>query len=655
MKIRKIYFILLIGLFLQSCVNEGIETNQKEDINKITINYKTFNDIKENTYLREKLDLIHNHFDVNQGNNKSDNNGYNLVIKTDEILETITNNVYSYTFRLEEVLDPLSTFENLVIKQEEENGDFYFYIYKYTRDSNIEGFPYRIQRINLTEDQITSNNLDLLLPSVPPNECCVWIVSPRDFEPYLYCLEGCSSSDSSNNSDSNNSGNNSGSNNSGNESGSSSSNSSGSSNNSGSTSGDSSNGSSSNSTNQGGHLTSGGNNGGGSYTGGGESTPNFHNGIAGVLTDTAQITDEIENCLQNSTVNISSFVYNNYNYAVQINNYLKSNSCSNESQSLALEFLKIIESVPNAKFIRYKELNEILQNNPWALIQNCAEQNGLDTSNYLDLYNHTLPQACIERLNALGSDFKDQPLSEGNAAVANVDYYGVEITTNPDFDNDGYPDTEVEVYEKYRQDFGELASGSQEDFQFSCDNPIGDNFTTVGWDFYPYFSYDSTQWNSSNPVTTIFKIDAWAFDFLFDMVADDGAIMISEYTPNYWIGSTIQTEFSQTQPFSGNRQWGWLINQNGNLELFARAVDVARVSSVIDHLPPYLNNNECQEDTYYNIGEVTWSNLQEQIKNWVIENGGQATVIPKTAVRFSKEKLKELLESNETIDQILCD
>jgi len=64
--------------------------------------------------------------------------------------------------------------------------------------------------------------------------------------------------------------------------------------------------------------------------------------------------------------------------------------------------------------------------------------------------------------------------------------------------------------------------------------------------------------------------------------------------------------------------------------------------------------DDCQEDTYYNIGEATWSNLQEEIAQWVNDNGGQATVVPKTAIRFDKAKLKEVLESNESIDQIPC-
>ena len=116
--------------------------------------------------------------------------------------------------------------------------------------------------------------------------------------------------------------------------------------------------------------------------------------------------------------------------------------------------------------------------------------------------------------------------------------------------------------------------------------------------------------------------------------------------------STITTEFSGTQPFSGNRQWGYITNLNGNLELYARAVDVARVSNLVKYFTP--GSNDCKQDSYYNIGEATWSNLQDEIKQFIVDNGGQAITIPKTAIRFDKSKLKQVLESNETIDQIPC-
>ena len=354
--------------------------------------------------------------------------------------------------------------------------------------------------------------------------------------------------------------------------------------------------------------------------------------------------------------NQKDWLYEHKIEADKIISFVDSNKVNDKiedyTKSMITDYLSIIEGIPTAKFNRYKELLDLFEKNPFVLLQDCIQQNGLAIENYQQLYDHTLPETCKTRLNNLGGGYNDQPLNAGNAAVANVDYYGVEITKNPDFNVDGKPDTNAEVFQAYKRNFTSWASGSKKDFQFSCDIPFdSDDKANVSWKFVPYGSTDAAIWNSTNPLTAIIGIDASSDIPLGDAISDDGAIMISAYTSQYWIGSTIQTPFSGTQPFSGNRQWGYLTNQKGNLELYARAVDIARVSGIIRFSE---DNSECSEDTYYNIGEATWSNLQEQIKTWVNANGGIATVVPKTAIRFDKTKLKELLESNETINLINC-
>lgn len=49
--------------------------------------------------------------------------------------------------------------------------------------------------------------------------------------------------------------------------------------------------------------------------------------------------------------------------------------------------------------------------------------------------------------------------------------------------------------------------------------------------------------------------------------------------------------------------------------------------------------------------------MQQEIKQWVQSKEGQATVMPKTAVRVNKNKIVEILTTNDSIDQILsnCD
>ncbi|RKE97950.1 hypothetical protein [Ichthyenterobacterium magnum] len=351
-----------------------------------------------------------------------------------------------------------------------------------------------------------------------------------------------------------------------------------------------------------------------------------------------------------------------------ISNYLANNQVSSnpngglgfsinslEAIAIAKEFVEIRCGLPEAKLERFLELKEILNNNPWALVQECAEQNGLNTNNYLDLYNLPFPQECSDRLFNMGVEWHHQPITDGNVPLANIDYYGVEVNNYPDFDNDGNPDSEAEIYQAFREKFIDVASGDLEDFQFSCNVPFNStNNGDINWEFIPLTTQDGIDFVSNDPIASILLIEADASGFFPSIATDDGAVIVSDFTNNDWTISTIMTANNGTQPFSGNRQWGWLINQNGNFEFFTRAVDVANISLLLN----IGASTECQQDTYYNIAEATWENMQQEIVDWINStesNGGQASIIPKTAIRVDKEKIEELLTSNETINQINCD
>jgi len=331
-------------------------------------------------------------------------------------------------------------------------------------------------------------------------------------------------------------------------------------------------------------------------------------------------------------------------------------NCIPENKDIAMDFLSITGALPNAQFLRYQELNALLEINPWALIQDCAQQNGLDIANYQYLYEHTIPQECQTRLDNLGSGYSNQSISDGNVPCANMDYYGVEITNYPDFDNDGNPDTEAQIHQAFREKFTDLASGEEGSFESECDFPFdNDDIIDIWWQFNPMSDFDSDLFLSTDPISSIMLIDAGANNPFVDTNADLGAIIVSDFTSNDWTISTIQTPETETQPFSGNRQWGWIINQNGNLELYTRAVDVARVADIFLEWPAtWLGSDiECQQDTYYDIADATWQNLQQEIAQWVNDNGGQAVVNTPKAVRVDKEKIVEILTTNQSIDQIL--
>lgn len=136
------------------------------------------------------------------------------------------------------------------------------------------------------------------------------------------------------------------------------------------------------------------------------------------------------------------------------------------------------------------------------------------------------------------------------------------------------------------------------------------------------------------------------------IAADDGAIIVTDFTPNDWTIATIHTPNNGSQPFSGNRQWGWYINQNGNMEIFTRAVDVANVSKLLS----IESGIECHQDTYYDIAEASWTNISLEVANWInnVLNGGQAIIKTPKAVRCDKELIENLLTSNNTLSEINC-
>jgi plasmid maintenance system antidote protein VapI len=95
------------------------------------------------------------------------------------------------------------------------------------------------------------------------------------------------------------------------------------------------------------------------------------------------------------------------------------------------------------------------------------------------------------------------------------------------------------------------------------------------------------------------------------------------------------------------------INENGDFEIYTIAVHVARINKVLNLFPG--TDTSCQQDTYYDIADATWVNLQEELEQWILDNGGQANIKQPIAIKVEKEKIIEELTKEETIDQINCD
>ncbi len=325
------------------------------------------------------------------------------------------------------------------------------------------------------------------------------------------------------------------------------------------------------------------------------------------IVDTLNLTDDEKSCMK-SNPDLDSCALNG-----EINTYIQSLNLSTpigttpvlpqDEVDFLKEYLALKCQEPDILLPRFKELDNLIEADPMALIRECAMQNGLDTQAYINFYNHTLPPACETRLTNLGSGYENQPISDGNVPMASIDYYPVVLITdpNPDFNNDGSPDSDdIIFFDEFKKKFKNFASGSKNNFNFTCGFGVT---TDITWDFDYLTPQDSTTFTSNNPITSVFLIEGGASNRIANGIADSGAVMISGFSFDNWIISTIRTPQNGSQPFSGNRQWGMNRNQNGSLEFYTRAVDVATRSNQVKVAS--LWDEEFAQDDYYNIADAS--------------------------------------------------
>lgn len=339
-------------------------------------------------------------------------------------------------------------------------------------------------------------------------------------------------------------------------------------------------------------------------------------------------------------------------------NHYTPTSTLNDFQFNALE---MIASDNSFVYDRFSDLFTFMKNNPNGLLENCVSSNPkLNWSDYYNLLNFTPPQACLNRLFFLNINYSEdygiQVFEDANSNLTNLDYYAVEISTFPEKYPGGPIMTKPELFEFIRENFLDVSYGYFTDFVSSCDEPPTDISEEFMFYSDKYFftdaTHDSELWASPNPLTTMFFIDAWAEDILPSIVADNGSVITSQFTENCcWIFTTIKTEASGSQPFSGHRQFGFKLNDQNKWEFYAKAIDRANVLPIMRVFRP----NACLEEDYYNIGHLTWSNLQSKLAELVNTNGGEAIIKNPVYEHLETTLVLELLRSDTPVDFVGCE
>lgn len=248
---------------------------------------------------------------------------------------------------------------------------------------------------------------------------------------------------------------------------------------------------------------------------------------------------------------------------------------------------------------------------------------------YVKLLNFKVSQKGIDRLKEIGGSVQYiRGNNEKQSKLVNMDYFSVRIDEMPTF---GYQTADAGMlFKKIRDNFLTLSKGSTV-FESKCKPHI----TMKGyWEFKPYPKNSKEELNrwEKQLGNTLIKIDAKS-EIVTSVItisppkiidpADYGAVLESEISQNAWIFSTIFTPESDTQPFSGHRQFGIHQDEEGNYRFFTRAIDRIWPSSFIST----TNGKECSVENYLIIADATWNNLIKNVSEFIKKNDGKTTIM----------------------------
>lgn len=126
-----------------------------------------------------------------------------------------------------------------------------------------------------------------------------------------------------------------------------------------------------------------------------------------------------------------------------------------------------------------------------------------------------------------------------------------------------------------------------------------------------------------------------------DLIGDHGAVLESESESSEmcWIFTTIYTEESKTQPFSGHRQFGIHKDEDGYYRFFARAIDRIWPSTTV--WVASLGRKDLAVKDYLKIADSTWINLISNVSDFIVKKGGATTIMQAEVDRINFKKFND--------------
>ncbi|MBT1708764.1 hypothetical protein KK062_11040 [Fulvivirgaceae bacterium PWU5] len=237
-------------------------------------------------------------------------------------------------------------------------------------------------------------------------------------------------------------------------------------------------------------------------------------------------------------------------------------------------------------------------------------QSKKDAAPWKDMAGFTAPTSQYVQANFRGNSVTPQPMSRASGDEMSYDYYSVTISQMPTNMSMG------DVFEHIRANFADFKKGASATEKFG-----------------PSKRSEAELWASDNPLTSIMRFVVNPDLPDFDMVREGMAVMATNYTIKgnsmSWVFTPVYSDQNGDfgHPLAGHRQFGITDNGDGSYTFFTRGIDT-----------PYgVIDNWSSKDIFAGAHEL-WSNVMNNVTNYVNSNGGKAATDPKNYVHFRKDR-----------------
>lgn len=266
---------------------------------------------------------------------------------------------------------------------------------------------------------------------------------------------------------------------------------------------------------------------------------------------------------------------------------------------------------------------------------NATSSGSVDISEWSDLIGFEPSQALTTELRR--RRYEPRPIATAEPGVVNLDHFAVRVTELPTVQ--GRRPTPEQLLSYIRENLNSFVDGALAEFH------PGDD------------TVDGPRWRSSRPRGALVTVDLKTWK-----LAQRAPLVCSRSASDHWrfttlgladsagawrtggtvsvgqrvrsIGRKTQTfmHFEGSHPISGTREFGVRRCQHGDVEVYTRAADCLTDFGwgVLDRSASLLSRNA---SIVYALGERVWSSFQLRTAEFVLENRGNADVLPPRVVR----------------------